>query len=500
MFRTIFSKLTAVFIALSIFIFGVSGVILYFIIGNSVTDEKTAKLEGAANEITNYLKRNMNNLNNAIYSNDFMFMLRIYKSNTNSLIWIVNKEGKLIISEDNIIGQSIPQNIKQNLSSESGMLGLPDKKQYQDVMSGKGNVKEIGDFYGLFKDTGYSWLTIEKPVEFRDIVGKGAVLGAVYISTPIPEINQMRSLIFRYFTLAVLISILLATLTIFFVSRKIFRPLNDIKMAAKRIASGEFQNNIRVESKDEIGELAESFNKMAESLKKVEDMRREFTANVSHELRTPITSIRGFIEGIIDGTIPQEKQNIYLGLVKDETERLNRLINSLLEITQIESGETKLKLTNFDINELIRRSIIKQEKLLEEKNLQVELDFEDENVFVNADRDAIERVMINLIHNSGKFTESGGKIKVGVHRQKGRIYVTEEDNGIGIDKNDINLIWERFYKSDKSRGIDKTGTGLGLSIVKNIIKLHGQKIWVRSEHGKGTKFTFTLNEAVFDQK
>ncbi len=138
--------------------------------------------------------------------------------------------------------------------------------------------------------------------------------------------------------------------------------------------------------------------------------------------------------------------------------------------------------------------------MLEDKNIQVELDFEEENIYVNADADAIERVLINLIHNSGKFTNDGGKIKLSVRRNKGKIYVTEEDNGIGIDKNEINLIWGRFYKSDKSRGIDKTGTGLGLAIIRNIIKMHGQKIWVESETGKGSRFTFTLKEAVYNEK
>ncbi|MFA6308522.1 MAG: ATP-binding protein [Clostridia bacterium] len=498
MFKTIFAKLIAVFIAILIFSFSVVGVILYFFIGNYVTDEKTTKLEQSSSEINNYLTEYINLINDPIVFKNFLYILRLYKSNTNSLIWVVNNDGRIVISENDIPGMDIPHDIKKNLIQVPGYLKLPDKRQYQEVMLGKKTVKDTGDFYGLFKDTGLAWLTIEKPVLYTDITGKQSVMYAVYLSTPIPEINKVRIMLLKYFLLAVLVSVILSVIIIYYVSRKISKPLKDIQKAAKHISAGEFQKRLTVESKDEVGELAESFNQMAEALQQIEVMRRDFTANVSHELRTPLTSIRGFVEGIIDGTIPHEKQDMYLGLVREETNRLNRLINDLLELTKIESGETKLRLTNFDINELIRRCIIKQESLLVEKNIQVELDFEEENIFVNADSDAIERVLINLIHNSGKFTNEGGKIKLAVHRQKGRIYVVEEDNGIGIEKNEINLIWGRFFKSDKSRGHDKSGTGLGLSIIRNIIDLHGQKIWVESETGKGTKFTFTLNEAIYN--
>jgi len=215
---------------------------------------------------------------------------------------------------------------------------------------------------------------------------------------------------------------------------------------------------------------------------------------VSHELRTPMTSIKGFIEGILDNVIPQEKHREYLEIVRNEVARLNRLVNNLLDLAKLESGEIKLIYSNFNINELIRRCIIKLENLITEKGLEVMADF-DEDTLVSADIDSIERVLINLIHNAVKFTPEGGIIGVNTEIRNDKVIVSVADSGIGIEKEDLDRIWERFYKVDKSRSLDTIGTGLGLSIVRNIINEHGEEIWVESELGKGTTFHFTLKKA-----
>lgn len=213
-----------------------------------------------------------------------------------------------------------------------------------------------------------------------------------------------------------------------------------------------------------------------------------------------MTSISGFIEGILDGTIPPEKQKYYLEVVKDEVMRLNRLVNELLDLARMEAGEIHIVTSDFNINELIRRSIIKLENLIVEKNLEIVANFEEEDVFVNADIDAIERVVLNLIHNAVKFTPEAGIICLSTLVQKDRILITVADNGVGMEKEELDIIWDRFYKSDKSRGKDKLGTGLGLAIVKNLVNEHGQDIWVESEVGKGTTFYFTLKRADKDKK
>jgi signal transduction histidine kinase len=275
-------------------------------------------------------------------------------------------------------------------------------------------------------------------------------------------------------------------------SKRITKPLKEISNAAKVIADGEFNKRLDITSQDEIGELAKSFNMMISALQNLEEMRRGFIANVSHELRTPMTSIRGFVEGIMDGTIPAEKHKYYLSIVNDETNRLNRLVNDLLDLAKMEAGEMPLTIKNFNINELLRRCVINMESLIVKKDLNIQADFEEENIFVYADKDAIERVIINLLHNAVKFTPRSGQIHIITARQKERVMISIADNGVGIEPDEVDLIWERFYKSDKSRSRDKSGTGLGLAIIRNIINEHKQQIWVESEPGRGTKFTFTL--------
>ena len=188
-------------------------------------------------------------------------------------------------------------------------------------------------------------------------------------------------------------------------------------------------------------------------------------------------------------------QNYYLSIVREETIRLSRLVTDLLDLAKIESGEITLTYKNFNINELIRRSIIKLESLITDKNLQIEATFEDEDIATFADKDGIDRVIINLLHNAIKFSNENGIIEIAVKYYKDKILVTIADHGIGIVKEEIDLIWDRFYKSDKSRGMDKTGTGLGLAIIKGIINEHQQEIWVESELDMGTKFMFTLEKA-----
>ncbi len=488
MFKTIFGKMLVIFISILIFSFSVTGMMLYIFLGNFVLGEKQDALKQSGDRINSLLKIYIENPENPAARLLFERILESYSSNTNSYVWIVDKNGYIAFAQP-----ELPDIVKERLKSENGYVKLPDDRQYKKVMQGvQDNIREIGDFYGLFKDTGISWLTVEKPFKNTNSQGKEEVIAAVYLHTPIPELHKARTSVFKLFIIAVFISVFISILLVYIFSLKITSPLKEIRNASKIIAGGEFQKRLDIKSNDEIGELASSFNHMASALQNLEEMRRGFIANVSHELRTPMTSIRGFIEGILDGTIPAERHRDYLNIVKDETNRLNRLVNDLLDLARMEAGEVVLNYKEFDINELIRRCIIKLENLIVQKGLQFEASFEEEGMMVYADPDAIERVIINLVHNAVKFTPEGGKIKINTQNHKGKIYVSVKDSGIGISKEELELIWERFYKSDKSRGGDKTGTGLGLAIVKNIMNEHKQEIWVDSEQGEGTEFTFTL--------
>lgn len=498
MLKTLFSKIVVIFIAILLVSTTITGVMLYIFLGNFASEEKVNLLNRTGESITDMLSGYASFYNTYYNSSYFPFLhsaywnsmesiLDAHSKNTSSLIWVVSTDGQIRIMKGNL--GMVNEIIERKLRDEDGNLGLQSPNQYMDVMSGnKSMVKEMGDFYGLFKETDVSWLTVEKP-----FIYEGEVLGAVYLHTPIPEVQRARSNVFKFFIFAVAVSIVISIILIYIFSLKLSRPLKKINSAAKHIANGEFDERLNISSEDEIGELAKSFNNMAGALQNLENMRRAFIANVSHELRTPMTSIHGFIEGILDGTIPPEKQKEYLVIVRDEVKRLNRLTTDILDLARIEAGEIGIKPVDFNINELIRRCIIKLENFITEKDINIEAHFEEEVMYAKADIDSIERVVINLLHNAIKFVQPGGKIMFFTSRIKNKILVCVEDNGIGIDSNEIDLIWERFYKSDQSRSKEKTGTGLGLAIVRNIINEHKQKIWVESEVGKGTKFYFTLD-------
>jgi len=488
MFNTIFKRLIAIFLAILIFSFVVTGIVMYYFLDNFVSNEKQKEFIQSGEEITAFISEYSDYADNPIITKTMRNLLKIYADNTQSYIWVVDTEGNITMTYKELPELTIPPAILSNMKTDGpGRVRFLDERQYKKVMSSKNVVTETGDFYGLFSETHEPWLVIANPYVYN-----GKVQGAVYFMSPMPRIKEARMTVFKLFMISIGVSALLSIVLIYFFSLKISKPLKEINNAAKIIASGEFKKRVDIKSRDEIGELATSFNQMVTALENLEDMRRGFIANVTHELRTPMTSIRGFVGGILDGTIPPEKHSYYLNIVSDETGRLSRLINDLLDLSKMESGEIKLIYRDFDINELIRRCIINLENQITEKNLGIEANFQREELYVNADADGIERVVINLLHNALKFTPQGGKITLSSLRSRGKVYVSIEDTGVGIDKDEIDLIWERFYKSDKSRSKDKTGTGLGLAIIKNIINEHKQEIKVESEVDKGTKFTFTL--------
>ncbi|MGG7144011.1 HAMP domain-containing sensor histidine kinase [Clostridium nigeriense] len=300
------------------------------------------------------------------------------------------------------------------------------------------------------------------------------------------------SKLFTIIWLAVLSAVVLSSIIAYYFAEKILlKPLSEINNAAKKLAKGEVEKRVHIDSEDEIGELADSFNIMAESLEKVDTVRREFISNVSHELRSPITSIKGFITGIIDGVIPRDKENYYLNIVNDEVGRLSRLVADLLDISSMESGKFKLSILRIDINEIITLCILNLQGKIKEKNINVEVIFSNNHEYCLGDRDRIIQVVTNLMENAIKYGEEDGRIQIETYAKGELVYVSIFNSGPTISKEDINKIWERFYKVDKSR-TNKVSTGLGLSIVRLILTQHDQDIWVNNIPEKGVKFTFTL--------
>lgn len=339
----------------------------------------------------------------------------------------------------------------------------------------------------MFNDT---TLTVLKPI-YTDSTLDCLLL----LFIPTPQINLLLNVITSNFVIAALVSLLVSTTLSYALSYHISKPLKAMNDAAMKLASGDFSKRVNTDKDNTVGEIDElidTFNDMAESLQNSEENQRSFTASIAHELRTPMTSIIGFTDSILDGTIPPEKAKEYLEICLSEERRLSRLVTELMDVSRIESGVQKLEYSDFDINECIRRQIIKYEERITEKNLNVNVAFDTDSCICRCDKDAITRVVINLLDNAIKFADQNGEISVDVNQRSGKVYVSIQNTGQGIDSTDIKHVFDKFYKTDKSRGLDKKGIGLGLYLVKNIMVLHGETIDVESEPGKYTKFTFTL--------
>ncbi len=483
MIRTMFGKILIIVILVLVISFTVTGILMNAGLKNMVINQKAQQLDTISERVITAL----DTLIKSSVINDIDLLtafIQTLAKNTDTVIWILRDDGTILFYSD------IPEYVLNKLDrSEEGWPKLPDLRQY-----GPGMEDYItGDFYGLFVDSKVKWITKSEHFNISQIPPYNLQAnGLVLVHAQIPIVLGIKSSILIIFVLSGIVGSAIAFLFVTILSRRIVKPLNQMKNVARRVASGEFGEKIVVKGKDEIAELSESFNNMLTALKNLEQMRRDFIGNVSHELRTPITTIKGFIEGILDGVIPQERQAEYLAIVRDEVNRMQNLVNDLLELAKMQDGKVNLNISDFDINELIRRCVIGFQQMFIEKELEFNADFESEKIFVRADKEAIQRVLLNLLNNAIKFTPEKGRITVKTYVVKEKVYVCVEDTGKGIPENELKNIFERFYKTDKSRSEDRVGVGLGLAIVRNIIVSHDEVIKVESEEGTGSRFIFTL--------
>ena len=326
----------------------------------------------------------------------------------------------------------------------------------------------------------------------------GESVGYVVVTSTAETWNNLMNTTFRSVVVAALWILLAALIAIYFTTERVISPLREMSRAAKKLMVGQYDVRVKVYGKDEVAELAIAFNQMAEALDNLERMRNSFVANVSHDLRTPMTTISGFIDGILDGVIPQDRQEHYLRVVSEEVRRLSRLVTALLDVSRLKAGDRKFDMKPFDACELGRQILISFEQKIEEKGLDVEFECDEDNMFVLADRDAIHQILYNICDNAVKFSAEKGKLRMSFTRVGGefnrnrKVQVSVFNEGQGIPPEDIPFVFERFYKSDKSRSLDKSGLGLGMFISKTIIDAHGETISVSGEYGKNCEFTFTL--------
>ena len=390
-------------------------------------------------------------------------------------IWIVNPSGRLVLDSKS------PVDVENEIVISDFDPTITANTYYT-----------IGNFFNTFTD--------EQLSVFAPISSNYKVRGYVVIHYPMSQISASCNSLLNISYLMLIILFLLSLIILIFFTEMVYIPLRKITEATEQYASGNMHYEFQIESEDEIGYLAASLSYMASEIARSEDDQQKFVANVSHDFRSPLTSIKGYLEAMLDGTIPPEMHEKYLTIVRNETERLTKLTNGLLTLNNLNTKGMLLDKSNFDINQMIRNVAATFEGTCKSKTIAIELILTGDEMFVTADMGKIQQVLYNLLDNAIKFSHHDSIIKLETTEKHNKIFVSVKDTGIGIPKEDLKLIWERFYKSDSSRGKDKKGTGLGLSITREIIRSHGENINVISTQGVGSEFIFSLPIADVDDE
>lgn len=381
----------------------------------------------------------------------------------NARIWIINSKG-VVISDTRSKGLF-------NVSSYANVLY---EKSFNDNVVLEGILKE-------------PVMSFAEPVIYDY-----TIRGYVCIIVPESRINSEAVVYMNVINMGLLIIAGVLFVAFAGIYMMAVYPTRKIRKAALEYAKGNYDYPMNVKSHDEIRSLADTISYMVGEVKSVDDYQKKFIANISHDFRSPLTSIRGYAEAIKDGTIPYEMQGKYLDIILFEADRLTKLTSNLLDLNKMDNNGAMLDITSFDINKVIRNVAAAFEGICRNKKIVIELEFASMETFVDADMSRIQQVLYNLTDNAIKFSNSDSRIEIETEEKGSKVLVRVRDHGIGIPKDSVKRIWERFYKADSSRGKDKKGTGLGLSIVKEVIAAHDENISVISTEGVGTEFTFSL--------
>ncbi len=473
MFKSVFSKYFTLMACLLGVAMLVLGCVQLFFFNNYWIDEKRTQLCENASHISQHTAGNIVKGDKA---NSFRIRdVRSVSVTVNMVakaidadVMIVNTAGELLIGSDDIYGRV--SSVPMTLLDEVGW----------DYFT-------VGDMNGRFSSQQYIAAT---PIMAQTDVCVGYAIVAASADN---LFEYTKDTLYTYLMSALSVMFVF-TIIIYIVTYRMVKPLREMAAATKAFAEGDFSYRIKVKGRDEIAVLTTALNSMADSLATTESMSRSFVANISHELKTPMTTISGFVDGILDGTIPPDRQEHYLRIVSDEVRRLSRLVKAMLELSRIDNGSVALKPVTFDLTDTALSALLSFEQRIDEKHIEIDGISECERVLVNADRDLIGQVVYNLLDNAVKFVDVGGTITVRVFRADGRVYCTIKNSGAGLSAEEMPRVFERFYKTDRSRGLDKTGVGLGLYIVKSVINLHNGEITVRSVEGDYCEFVFWLPE------
>ena len=483
--QSMFARLFIMFLAIILVSVGLLSVLSYRTLRDNAVDSRMNALKTQARDMAYLASRRSYDLFSQVSGMDSAteeYMKwksrRIYQE-YNAYIMVVDRSGKRYIYYN------------ENTLQDSSMTQVPSQEEIASYMEqallGEEVVRQTKSASGPLFTVLVPW------VQENALTNQRTVMGFILIQTAAQVVHASYRGFLWQTAIAAFAMIVLSALVVFWFTRQITRPLTAISQAAGNLARGRFDDRAPEEGAREIRELSQAFNQMSVQLSSLEQSRRDFVANVSHELRSPITSIQGFAQGMLDGTIPQEQHQQYLQVVVDETHRLAKLIGSLLNLSRMENEETSLAYSNFDVNETARRVLISRMTQIDDKQLNIDVQFEEDSCMVRADADQIEQVIINLLDNAIKFTPEKGTITLLTRHENGHVVLRVKDDGIGISPEDAPHIFDRFYKADKAHTVGK-GTGLGLAICYRIMERHGQTIRLVSGEG-GAEFEITLENA-----
>ena len=470
--RTLFLKLLGSYLFFALLALILLGTFTQTIAENYLKKSQAEKLYRESTVMASELRKDFSSPDNFP---DMQDELEIIAGYMGAEIWLIDSQKHLLLdSSDPVVHRLAASRNPKTL--ESFNVGDFGNVYYQ-----------VGTFYDCFKEptlTVYAPITVDYKVRAYVLIHKS-------LTSVVADADSIVNIVFTSSILILACTFIILLATMYF----IYRPVRIMNKAADSYAKGDFKERINIRSNDEIGYIAKTMNYMATELDTLEDEQKKFISNVSHDFRSPLTSIKGYIEAMLDGTIPPEMQEKYLNIILFETERLNKLTQSILDLNRFRGQGMLLDITEFDINSMIRTTIQTFEGTCSKKGLSFDLVLTEEQLFVQGDSGKIQQVLYNLIDNATKFSHNNSAITIETTIKNGKVFISIKDTGIGIPKDSIKKIWERFYKTDQSRGKDKKGTGLGLAIVKEIVQAHKQNINVISTEGVGTEFIFTLKLA-----
>lgn len=493
MFKSVFVKYISAFMVINLLSIFLSTSVITILVNGYDDDTKQRALKNVAYDATVFMIDDYTNsgeesfsdyLNNSVYK--ILPVLSAMSTNVeNMVIFVADGDGNI-----KLVGGAEAEYAV--FAGDDGIVGDGEEQKYPDTV-----IEKLKNEITISHNSTLDGFFPEKHNYFMQAITaeNGKIVGSVMTCTMTRDMDTLLESMIKTIIMSTLWLMLATLVAVYFITERLVSPLRAMSRASRAFARGQFDVRVTVHGNDEVAQLAEAFNNMASSMQHSDEMRRLFIANVSHDLRTPMTTISGFIESILDGAIPQDKIPHYLGIISGEVKRLSRLVSSLLDITKIQAGERKFNMAPFDICEMAREIIISSEQRLEDKRLDVEFDADRDNMFVNADRDAIHQVLYNLCDNGIKFARESGKYAISIKEIGSKVEVSVFNEGEGITPEDVPFVFDRFYKSDRSRGLDKTGVGLGLYISRTIIEAHGERIKVESAHGEWCRFTFTLPKA-----